>query len=186
MKYGILFSGILLFSIGVNVAGSYIEGIYLFPLYLDSIGTIISAIILGPHIGALVGLVTNLITGSLLSEENFLFAVVNVLIGLTTGIILYKNQINLKTIGFAAVAVSIVSSIMGNLVSIYFFGGITAGGVGHITQTIITFGQGITTAAFAAGLYTNFADKIISFMAAFFIIYIFQDKLAVYNLKLGD
>ncbi|MBA2859097.1 energy-coupling factor transport system substrate-specific component [Methanococcus maripaludis] len=186
MKYGMLFSGILMFSIGLNVFGTYLESIYLFPLYLDSIGTIFSAIILGPHIGALVGLITNLITGCLLSGENFLFSVVNVLIGLTTGIMLYKNQINIKNIFLVAIVVSIVSSIMGNLLSIYFFGGITDGGVGHITQTLTAFGESIPTAAFAAGLYTNFADKIISFTAAFFMIYVLQDKLSIYDLKLGN
>jgi len=186
LRYGVLFSEILLLSIGLNVIGSYVESVYLFPLYLDSIGTIFSAMILGPHIGALVGLATNLITGILISEENFLFAVVNVLIGLTTGIMLHTKNINFKTIFLAAIVVAIVSSIMGNMVSIYFFGGITEGGVGHITQTIIALGQGISTAAFAAGLYTNFADKIISFMAAFFIIYLFQGKLSIYELKLGN
>uniref|UniRef100_A9A8I6 Energy-coupling factor transport system substrate-specific component n=1 Tax=Methanococcus maripaludis (strain C6 / ATCC BAA-1332) TaxID=444158 RepID=A9A8I6_METM6 len=186
MRHGVLFSGLLLFSIGLNVFGSYIEGIYLFPLYLDSIGTIFSAMILGPHIGALVGLLTNVITGIWISEENFLFTVVNVLIGLTTGIMLHTKNINFKTIFLAAIVVSIISSIMGNMVSIYFFGGITEGGVGHITQTIIALGQGIPTAAFAAGLYTNFADKLLSFMAAFFIIYLFQDRLSIYDLKLGD
>ncbi|ABO35868.1 conserved hypothetical protein [Methanococcus maripaludis C5] len=186
MRYGILFSEILLFSIGLNVFGTYIEGIYLFPLYLDSIGTIFSAMILGPHIGALVGLITNLITGIFISEENFLFAIVNVLIGITTGIMLHTKIINFKTIFLAAIVVSLISSILGNMVSIYFFGGITEGGVGHITQTIIALGQGIPTSAFAAGLYTNFADKILSFMAAFFIIYLFQDTLSIYDLKIED
>lgn len=171
---------------GLNIFGSYVESVYLFPLYLDSIGTIFSAMVLGPHIGALVGLATNLITGILISKENFLFAVVNVLIGLTAGIMLHTKNINFKTIFLAAIVVSIISSIMGNMVSIYFFGGITDGGVGHITQTIIALGQGIPTAAFAAGLYTNFADKILSFMVAFFIIYLLQDKLSVYDLKFGD
>jgi len=184
LRYGQLSLLILFTSVLINIIGAYIESIFLFPVYLDSIGTILSAVLLGPHIGAIVGFATNMINGYLIAGEHVLFAPVNVFIGLVTGVILYDKKIELKTVLYALAVVTVIGAIVGNLISIYFFAGITEGGVGHITQTLQAFVESIPTSAFLAGVYTNLLDKVISFAAVFAGIYAFKKQLLPIGLKL--
>lgn len=156
----------------------------MFPLYLDSIGTILSAVLLGPHIGAIVGFATNMINGYLLVAEHVLFAPVNVLIGLITGLMLYEKKLEFKSLMLALMAVTLIGAVVGNLISIYFFAGITEGGVGHITQTLQVFVESIPTSAFVAGIYTNLLDKVLSFAIVFAGIYAFKKQLSPLNVKI--
>ena len=55
---------ILLIPIGVavNVVGGNLASLLKLPMYLDTIGTIFTGIIAGPWVGAVTGLLTNIVT----------------------------------------------------------------------------------------------------------------------------
>ena len=77
---------ILLIPIGVavNVVGGNLASLLKLPMYLDTIGTIFTGIIAGPWVGAVTGLLTNIVTG-ITNPVNFWFIHVNVIVGLITG-----------------------------------------------------------------------------------------------------
>src|SRR5690625_7396239 len=50
-------------AIGINYLGKLVAGLLKLPLWLDSIGTVLSAMLAGPIIGALSGMINNIIYG---------------------------------------------------------------------------------------------------------------------------
>lgn len=52
-------------AVAINMIGGQLISLLKLPIFLDSIGTLISAVLLGPVIGMLTGLLTNLLWGLL-------------------------------------------------------------------------------------------------------------------------
>lgn len=76
---------ILLTALLVNVFGNYIAETFRLPFWLDSVGTILAAGILGPLGGALAGSVSGVIC-TVMASEPFLYVLVNVLIAVIVGV----------------------------------------------------------------------------------------------------
>ena len=70
---------------GVAVAMNIVLGIITsaigIPLYLDTLGTVLSAAILGPVPGLIVGALSNIITGLIYSVSDIPFCLVNMAVG---------------------------------------------------------------------------------------------------------
>ncbi len=56
---------LIVISIAINMIGGQLASMVKLPIFLDSIGTLISAVLLGPVIGMLTGLLTNFSAGLL-------------------------------------------------------------------------------------------------------------------------
>lgn len=54
---------LIVISIAINMIGGQLASMVKLPIFLDSIGTLISAVLLGPVIGMLTGLLTNFTLG---------------------------------------------------------------------------------------------------------------------------
>ena len=76
---------------GVAVAMNIVLGIITsaigIPLYLDTLGTVLSAAILGPVPGLIVGALSNIITGLIYSVSDIPFCLVNMAVGLIVGLV---------------------------------------------------------------------------------------------------
>lgn len=80
---------------GVAVAMNIVLGIITsalgIPLYLDTLGTVLSAAILGPVPGIIVGALSNIITGLIYSVSDIPFCLVNMAVGLIVGLVAKKE-----------------------------------------------------------------------------------------------
>lgn len=74
---------LIVISIAINMIGGQLASMVKLPIFLDSIGTLISAVLLGPVIGMLTGLLTNLLWGLLTDPIAAAFAPVAMVIGLS-------------------------------------------------------------------------------------------------------
>ena len=93
LKYNIL---IVFIGIVINFALTFIVLLFKIPfLFLDSVGTILSAVLLGPIYGAIIGILTNLIISVFISYSHLNFAIVNALIGIIIGLISRKIKFNI-------------------------------------------------------------------------------------------
>src|SRR6478609_1554471 len=88
LKYDFSLIAILLIPIGVaiNFVGAQIVLLLKLPVYLDTIGTALTAMIGGPWIGMVTGLCTNLVKG-ILNPVSFAFIPVQVGVGLVVGLL---------------------------------------------------------------------------------------------------
>ena len=84
-KYIIYTTAITVFGVGLNLLlGNLVSALGL-PLYLDSIGTMFTAVVGGIAPGMFVGFVTNLIRG-FSDSSSFYYGTINVLIAFIAGV----------------------------------------------------------------------------------------------------
>lgn len=162
-------------GIALNVAGyffaDFIKLFVKFPLFLDSTGTILSAVILGPFVGALTGFTSNLILGVTHNPVNIPFSIVNMIIGVTAGIIVKKYGFSrIKILLLCIVFVSIASALSGAIVAFYVFGGVTGAKIDLNIISIMNAGYKLFTSSFLVRLPINFIDKSISVLIVLFIV----------------
>jgi len=162
-------TGILLNITGyfiVDLAKSYSK----IPLFLDSTGTILAASILGPFVGAITGFTSNLIIGVTHNPVNIPFSIVNIIVGLTAGIIVKRYGFaGIKSLLICIVSVSILSALSGAIVAFYVFGGVTGAKIDLNIITIMNAGYKLFTSSFLVRLPVSFIDKGISILIAFYI-----------------
>ena len=112
-------------AVGINYIGKLIASVLKLPLWLDSIGTVLAAMLGGPIVGALSGAINNIIYG-FTDPISFVYAITNVAIGLTAGILFYKGYIS--SWGKAVVAgiiIGLVATVISTPLNIGFWGGQT-------------------------------------------------------------
>lgn len=81
-------------AVVINIVGSYIAlGLHL-PIYLDSMGTIMTAILLGPFYGLFPGVLSALVTGMTSDIYALYYMPVGIVLGIVTGFVFQKNKSN--------------------------------------------------------------------------------------------
>lgn len=180
----VLYRYLTLLSIVINIIGAYLVLNLNLPVYLDSVGTILAAILMGPVVGAFVGLATHFSLGVFMGPVYFYFAVVNGAIGLITGYIFKKHNLNLKTIVSASIVISLVASLMGNAISYSVFSGITGESVDILTKNLLEVGFNLFTAVYISGFLSNFLDKLISFAVVYYAMGVISAKFKMKEFKI--
>jgi energy-coupling factor transport system substrate-specific component len=156
-------SVIFVAGILVNIIGHIINTVLSLPLFLDSIGTMLAAVILGPWIGAIVGFLSNLITGLVTNPVVIPFALVNIWIGLVVGFLARKRGFkDLLTPFLAGLILAVTCPLIASPIAVYLFGGVTGGGLDRFYYSLLESGNDVLSSAFLARIPATFADKIIS------------------------
>jgi energy-coupling factor transport system substrate-specific component len=78
--------------IGLNFTGHAVAVGLKLPLFLDSIGTVLGAVLAGPWVGASIGLITNLVSSNTVDPIAAPYALVSVAIGFGAGVVGYLDQ----------------------------------------------------------------------------------------------
>ncbi|MEG2916059.1 MAG: ECF transporter S component, partial [Oscillospiraceae bacterium] len=85
-------------AISINVVLGILTSFWKLPLYLDTIGTILTAIYFGPWLGAAVGGLTNVVSSLIMGNVKAMpFLIVSVAIGIIVGFIAKKTHWNFTT-----------------------------------------------------------------------------------------
>ena len=161
LKYNIL---IIFIGIVANFALTFLVLLFKIPfLFMDSIGTILTAVILGPMCGAFVGIITNIITSVTIDYINLHFAIVNVLIGLMAGLIARKYDFTKISVSLiSGVIIAVVSGVISTPISIVLANGVSTGTVDTYIKALINSGKSIVISTTIGTLSVAFIDKIVS------------------------
>ncbi|MFD1928559.1 ECF transporter S component [Sporosarcina siberiensis] len=158
-------------AIGINYLGKLFAEILRLPLWLDSIGTILSSMLAGPIIGALTGIINNIIYGFTASPVSFVYAITSGVIGLVVGIMAYKGWI--ASIGKALVlglVVGLIAATVSTPLNIMFWGGQTGNVWGDaLFATMIAQDLPLWLASFADSVVVDVPDKIVTVLISFLI-----------------
>lgn len=150
-------------GIGLNIVLTTLTKALHIPfLFLDTIGTILSAVLLGPFFGAITGLITNIITSIVKNPVELPFAIVNMTIGIVVGYIAKKFKFTLKTAVLTGILLSILAPLIGTPIAVSLFGGLAGGSMDILTGWLVKSGQRIFTATFIPRIISNLTDKIAS------------------------
>jgi energy-coupling factor transport system substrate-specific component len=158
--------------IALNIVGGYIASALRLPVYLDMIGTAISAIVLGPWWGALVGVLTNGGSALISGPVSLPFAIVNVV-----GALLWGYGVRSWGLGKSIpkffllnVIVAVACTIVAAPIIVLVFGGATGNGADALTGTFLAVGQNLVGSVFSSNILTSLADKIIGGFVALAVI----------------
>jgi energy-coupling factor transport system substrate-specific component len=150
-------------GIGINIIGGLLAQTLKLPIFLDSIGTMLSAVILGPWLGALTGLLSNLIQGLFTDPVTIPFGIVNAVIGLVVGFLALKRGFeDYVTPLLAGLILAILAPMVGTPIAVYLFGGVTGGGIDLLYALLLKAGNQIFASAFLARIPANLVDKLVS------------------------
>lgn len=109
-------------AIGINYLGKLFAGVLKLPLWLDSIGTAIAAVLAGPIVGAICGAANNIIYGLTMDPISTVYALTNVGIGIAVGILSYKGFMNnIKGAILTGIIVGVVAVVISTPLNIIFW-----------------------------------------------------------------
>jgi len=158
-------------AIAINIAVGQIVLLLKLPVFLDSIGTVLVAVLCGPWAGALTGTLSNVIWGIAIDPGALPWWPVAAMIGYMAGRMaqwgFFKSWWKVVVTGFV---VALTAAIVSTPIAVYLFGGITASGSSFITAYLLQTGQGIWSAVASTSFLTEPVDKITTAMLAFAII----------------
>lgn len=153
--------------VGLNLVMGWIVAATKLPLFLDSIGITIAAILAGPWVAIIVGVATTLLGTVLFSPVLWAFSGTAALIGLlsyffaTRGF--YRKWYLAILAGFL---IGIAAGVVSAPVAAYVFGGATGLGVDALTLAFRAAGNSILASAFLSGNIVEQFDKpLVSFLA---------------------
>lgn len=158
-------------AVAINVAIGQIVLLLKLPVYLDSIGTLLVAVLCGPWAGALTGALSNVIWGIAIDPNALPWWPVALFIGFVAGLCanagLFKSWWKVIITGFL---IALTAAIISTPIGVYLYGGITASGSSFITAYLLQTGQGVLEAVFSTNFLVEPVDKITTAMLAFAII----------------
>jgi len=156
--------------IAVNIVlGTTVDMLKIPLLFLDTLGTILGSVILGPFYGMAIGGLTNVIQGIITNPKTIPFAIVNIVVGLVVGLIAKNRKFSVPVAVITGVILSIVAPLIGTPIALAVFGGLT-GDFNDVFFTIMKgWGAGVFSSAFIPRVASNLVDKIVSCLLASFL-----------------
>ncbi len=158
-------------GIGINYIGKFFAELLKLPLWLDSIGTVLSGMLAGPVIGALVGIINNLIYGFTLSPISYVYAITSGVVGLVAGFMAYKGWISsIKKALFLGLIVGLVAATVSTPLNMQFWGGQTGNIWGDILFAYLSASNApLWLASFADSIVVDVPDKIVTVLVSYLI-----------------
>ncbi len=141
------------------------------PFFLDSIFTILVTVLFGFWPGVITGVFSNFFFEVLFGFPGYLypFFIVNVSSAIITFLhVKYTDFTNAVNAFLLILSLSVVNSILGAVIVVAVFDGITDQPFDSIVRAVVTTGQSLFTSAFLARILMNIVDKGIAVLIAFF------------------
>ena len=158
-------------AIGINYLGKLFAGVLKLPLWLDSIGTCLAAVLAGPIAGAICGAANNIIYGLTMDPISTVYALTNIAIGLAVGILAHKGFMkNIKLSLVTAVVAGLVAVVVSTPLNMAFWGGTTGNVWGDAVYAwAIANNLPVFFASFIDELIVDLPDKIAVLLIVFAI-----------------
>lgn len=175
---------LLLIPIGVaiNFVGGQLNDLLKLPFYLDTIGTLLTAILAGPWVGAVTGILTNIV-GGITNPINFAFIPVNLAVGLVAGLLARKDYfrfpVRIGRWALAVIIITLVSIIVAAPILVFAFGGLTGNGASLFVAALLASGSNIWTSVIGTNGIFNFVDRIISLIIVWLVIRVIPDRTLI-------
>jgi len=167
-------------GVAVNLVIGQVVAALLLPVYLDAVGTMLVAALVGPRAAIAAGITSQVLAAVLSGNFSWLpFGVVQIEIALFAW--LASRAGVFKHIGLALPAGALLGLLAGASaapIAYYIFGGATAGGVTAVTTVLRFLGVPLRAAVFVSSMSTDLVDKTISFGLIFLILRTLPKHLA--------
>ncbi len=168
---------IMAMAISLNSIGAYISMNLKFPLLMDSIGTILIAILLGPKQAVITGLLGCVVNGLTFDELAIAFSPAQITTGYICGIMNQKGYLKGSKTILGVLAYSLPTAIISALIAAKIFGGVTTAGSSFIVQILNTMGVPMFFSVFVIQIITEYIDKFVGLIIASKIISVIPNDI---------
>lgn len=160
----------------LNIAGRIITSVFPLPFWLDTTGTMISACIYGPFVGAAVGFVSNLLSRLFFGGSSIIFSLINIIIGAVVGVIAKKGMCDSL---FGALCTGILMGVITVAcavpVNCILFDGRTNSLWGDALFDMLSqYRVGTVVKSIFSQMFLDIPDKVLSMAAAYFAVHILR------------
>lgn len=158
-------------GIALNMVLGQVASMLKLPLFLDSIGTLIVALLTGPLAALVTGLTTNLIWGLITSPVAAAFAPVAAVIGLVGGLCARSGGFrSLPRVLLSSVLITVAVVLVATPIRTYLFGGATGSGADFFVAYLNVLGNKLIESVAITVFGTNLIDKLICALVAWFVV----------------
>jgi energy-coupling factor transport system substrate-specific component len=156
--------------VGLNLVVAWIAQSIKLPIFLDSIGITLAAILAGPVVAVIVGVATCLLGSLVLLPSYWAFSGTAAAIALMSALFArYRFYVKWWTAIIAGLAIAVVSATVSAPVAAYLTGGATGGGIDAVTLLFRAAGNTVVKSVFLSGFSSEPVDKVITALAAWFL-----------------
>ena len=168
---------VIALAIVLNVIGGQIALLFHLPIYLDSMGTIMIAMLYGPVYGMLPPLLYGLVMGFTLDIYSLYFMPVGLMLGLMTGLVSKYFPLKKWRMIPGAMLITIPGTIVSAVITAVLFGGITSSGSTVIVQVLNKAGLGLTASVFIVQILTDYLDRLLSLVVVSYLLHVIPSDL---------
>lgn len=149
-------------GIVLNIVGAFIALNLRMPIYLDSIGTVLSGALLGPAYGIATGVLGSLISGITFDIYSLYYAPVQIFTGLMAGLLFRSRWLEGRRLPFGSLFLSLPTSVVSAVITAFLFGGITSSGSSYLVVLMSKLGLNLTLSCFIVQVVTDYGDKLVA------------------------
>jgi energy-coupling factor transport system substrate-specific component len=162
---------LIAFGSVINIVMGQINQWLRLPIFLDSIGTVLVAVLGGVVAGGLTGLVGNLARALVAGPVEAAFAPVAITVGVVAGLLARAGFFRrVWQAALAGVIISVALTLVAVPIQIYLFGGVTGAGSDLVTLYLLHMKQTLLSSVALTIVASNIADKTISTLVVWFIL----------------
>jgi len=159
------------FCIALNLTAGQLTSALKIPLYLDSIGTILVAVLIGPWSAVFCGSAANLLAAAFGNPTMMFFIPVVAVIGAFTGIVArlgWFRKWYLVCLG--GIIQGILAALVSAPISAYLFSGVMMAGTDFLVLYFRSMGNTLMDSVLYQGLASDPADKLVSYVIVFLLV----------------
>ncbi len=171
--------------------GQLVQNVLHWPIYLDSVGTILAGALGGPLVGLITGALANLTWGLVFSDPAIMpYAITAACIGVAAGLAArlgaFRNPLRAAVAGLLT---GVMAALVSAPISAYLVQGRTGGGSSEVLRYLHNTGASMMQAATLQGFLSDPFDKLLSFLIVWLVLRVlpswFKARLAGTEVTLG-
>ncbi|HFL1797956.1 TPA: ECF transporter S component [Streptococcus agalactiae] len=153
-------------AIAINLVGANLALFLRLPIYLDTIGTLLIAVILGPWYAASTAFLSALINWMTTDIFSLYYSPVTIVVAIITGILIKRNC-KPSSLLWKSLIISLPGTIIASVITVILFKGITSSGSSIIAQFLHGIGLDMTSSLILVQVGTDYMDRLISLILVF-------------------
>ncbi|HGI8623849.1 TPA: ECF transporter S component [Streptococcus agalactiae] len=153
-------------AIAINLVGANLALFLRLPIYLDTIGTLLIAVILGPWYAASTAFLSALINWMTTDIFSLYYSPVAIVVAIITGILIKRNC-KPSSLLWKSLIISLPGTIIASVITVILFKGITSSGSSIIAQFLHGIGLDMTSGLILVQVGTDYMDRLISLILVF-------------------